>query len=415
MTCSEPILTIAIPTFNNFQQLGWCLNSLFLNVEFPYKITLIDNGCNGDVKRYIENISFGDLKVLEPNENLGWMRAINLAADTCSTPYFAMMNDDVVFIPGQKEFWRVLCHNLADDNVGAVGPCSNFIAGNQSLMQMDTPLVFNASFLIGMCMVTRLATFKEVGMLDPALPGGDDLDFSIRLSDAGYDLRVDRTAYLHHIGQQTGRRVHGEGWDSKWMQEVTINALIAKHGVRKWYECYKAGWNEIPAIMDKLEIDDEEKWYRTQIKELDGLEGLNIGCGNNRLEESHGVDVRRNGDVSGAGKQKGLEVDSDIVADATNLPLQNCTKDYIIAGHVLEHIVNPIATLREWRRVLKPGGKLMLTVPNHRQIDTMIIDHTHLHAFDVKSVWDTVTSAGFENVESAEDGFGTLRVTARVA
>ena len=323
-----------------------------------------------------------------------------------------MMNDDVVFIPGQGRFWRVLTQHLLDSSVGAVGPCSNFIAGTQSLMHLDTPLVFNTSLLIGMCLLTKLDVFKEVGMLDASLPGGDDLDFSIRLLDAGYDLRVDRTAYLHHLGQQTGRRVHGEEWDSKWMQEVTNNALIEKHGVKKWYECFLAQWCEIPHILEKVVVDGEDQWYEEQTKDLEGLDGLNLGCGDKKVAGTHSLDIRRNGNTFGAGGQKGKGVDANITADAGKLPLKTSSKDYIVASHVLEHILNPLAALKEWKRVLKPGGRLFLTTPNHHEVETMLIDYTHIHAFDSQSLWDIMDAAGFENVVAMESGFGVLRATA---
>ena len=40
--------------------------------------------------------------------------------------------------------------------------------------------------------------------------------------------------------------------------------------------------------------------------------------------------------------------------------------DFVVAAHVIEHTRNPIATLRTWLRVLKPGGLLYLVVPDKR-------------------------------------------------
>jgi SAM-dependent methyltransferase len=38
--------------------------------------------------------------------------------------------------------------------------------------------------------------------------------------------------------------------------------------------------------------------------------------------------------------------------------------DALLAAHVIEHLANPVAALREWRRVLRPGGRLLLVVPH---------------------------------------------------
>lgn len=38
--------------------------------------------------------------------------------------------------------------------------------------------------------------------------------------------------------------------------------------------------------------------------------------------------------------------------------------DFVLSSHVLEHIANPIKALKEWTRVLRPGGTLLLVVPH---------------------------------------------------
>ncbi len=38
--------------------------------------------------------------------------------------------------------------------------------------------------------------------------------------------------------------------------------------------------------------------------------------------------------------------------------------DFLLASHCLEHVANPIKTVKEWARVVKPGGFMVIIVPN---------------------------------------------------
>lgn len=49
--------------------------------------------------------------------------------------------------------------------------------------------------------------------------------------------------------------------------------------------------------------------------------------------------------------------------DATALSFADNSFDRVIAAHVLEHLYKPHEVLREWVRVLKPGGTLSLVLP----------------------------------------------------
>ncbi len=57
----------------------------------------------------------------------------------------------------------------------------------------------------------------------------------------------------------------------------------------------------------------------------------------------------------------------DIVSDASRLEgVEDGAFDFVIANHVLEHVTDPIGTLREWHRILKDGGVLFLGLPDKR-------------------------------------------------
>lgn len=54
---------------------------------------------------------------------------------------------------------------------------------------------------------------------------------------------------------------------------------------------------------------------------------------------------------------------TDLVADATSLPLKDESFDCVAAFEVMEHVEKPVNLIEEAYRVLAPGGVLLLSVP----------------------------------------------------
>lgn len=53
------------------------------------------------------------------------------------------------------------------------------------------------------------------------------------------------------------------------------------------------------------------------------------------------------------------------VASIQDIPVADATFDTVISCETIEHVVDPVRALEEIRRVLRPGGRLLLTTPNY--------------------------------------------------
>lgn len=53
----------------------------------------------------------------------------------------------------------------------------------------------------------------------------------------------------------------------------------------------------------------------------------------------------------------------DHVCDLTAIPVPDATYDLVLCTQVMEHLPEPLAVLREFHRILKPGGKAFLSAP----------------------------------------------------
>jgi SAM-dependent methyltransferase len=53
------------------------------------------------------------------------------------------------------------------------------------------------------------------------------------------------------------------------------------------------------------------------------------------------------------------------IREATSLTgIENQCYDFVLSAHCLEHIANPLKALKEWQRVVKRGGSLVLVLPD---------------------------------------------------
>lgn len=109
--------------------------------------------------------------------------------------------------------------------------------------------------------------------------------------------------------------------------------------------------------------------------------GLDIGCGPNKaFPHFIGVDNYADTRLFGIGMKPDIYVE-----DATNLDIfQNESMNFVFSSHTLEHIEDHQKALKEWWRVIKPEGYLVLYLPHkdlYPNIGTEGANPDHKHDF----------------------------------
>jgi 2-polyprenyl-3-methyl-5-hydroxy-6-metoxy-1,4-benzoquinol methylase len=133
------------------------------------------------------------------------------------------------------------------------------------------------------------------------------------------------------------------------MKEKVISLI---QGFLKKYPIIDLGQENPNSISRKIS--------QTLIEQCDGLVALDAGC--------------REGIQTNALKKKGYKVtsvDVEILFPKAKfvdlnkpLPFPDKSFDLIYCSEVIEHLINPDFSVKEFDRVLKPSGKMIITTPN---------------------------------------------------
>ena len=176
---------------------------------------------------------------------------------------------------------------------------------------------------------------------------------------------------------------------------------------------YERYWAERKDYLDDFAL----KWPKLKpyIPKKKGIAILDFGCGNGiilKTIKSINPEARLIGlDVSetallGA-KETLPEAEFHKITDGGQLPLQDKTADFIFSSEVLEHIYDVENAFSEIARILKPGGRLLLTTPYHGLLKNVLITlfsfnkhfnpvGPHIRFFTKKSLFSLLKKNGFE-------------------
>jgi SAM-dependent methyltransferase len=131
------------------------------------------------------------------------------------------------------------------------------------------------------------------------------------------------------------------------------------------------------------------EWLRTQA--VDGARVLDAGCGDRPYERL----------LSGATEIVGFDVPGNKHADLHGsidaIPVDDASFDVVLCLQVLEHVQDPAAAVRELRRVVRPGGRVLLSThgvyPFHPNPDDLWrwTDQGLEYLFLTNAQWSSVT------------------------
>lgn len=120
-------------------------------------------------------------------------------------------------------------------------------------------------------------------------------------------------------------------------------------------------------------LTNRERWLKSTLSKIPrGKKIIDAGAGELQYKKycKHLQYTSQDfGEYDGAGNSVGLQTQSwdnskiDILSDITKIPVDGSSFDAVMCIEVFEHIPDPIKALKEFRRILKKSGYLIITAP----------------------------------------------------
>jgi GT2 family glycosyltransferase len=312
--------SIIIPTYNKLDELlKPCLASIARYTDMSnVEVIVVANGCVDGTADYVRSLG-EPYRVIEVPEACGYTKATNLGIAEARGEYLVLLNNDTELLPQPVNSWldrmREPFSDPLDDKVGITGPLELFdeYAGEH--------------VLIFFCVMVRRALLDEIGVLDEAYSpgGGEDIDLCVRAKRAGWACRlVEPTQFTQGTNVSSFPIWHKDNRTFREIPEYTKH-IVKRNGLLN------------------------AKRYNQNLK-------LNLGAGGIHVPGFLSVDLN--------------DPRSHVDMDVTKLDFDDGTVSEIMASHLFEHI-SPFKVeemLRDWLRVLKPGGRLVMELPNIEEL-----------------------------------------------
>jgi len=184
MTIADtPRVSVIVPTYNGAATLLDAIESIRMQ-DVPLEIIVVDDGSTDDTPRILEAL---DDVVAIRQDNGGPAAARNNGIVFARAPLIAFLDDDDVWLPGRLEHHLQLANEHPDAAV---------ILGYTAFESLDpasatwTPVAEPRLLYHLGASLCRRETFDGIGMLDPALHSSEDVDWFLRVRDAGLEIFV---------------------------------------------------------------------------------------------------------------------------------------------------------------------------------------------------------------------------------
>ena len=140
ITSDAPLVSIVIPVHNKFHLTLQCLRALQLNTDStPFEVIVINDASSDWTKSALANMR--GVRVIDIQENLGYLRATNLGISASRGKFVALLNNDTIPISGWLD--RLVAELEKDSKIGIAG--AKLLYPNMQVQEMGSQIFCDGS------------------------------------------------------------------------------------------------------------------------------------------------------------------------------------------------------------------------------------------------------------------------------
>jgi GT2 family glycosyltransferase len=201
MIMREAQCDIIIPVWNKPDLTRSCLDSIYAHTHTQFSLILIDNGSVPEMRDFLRDFSAcrQNIRLIENDANLGWIKAVNQGMRLSSAPYVLIMNNDTLVM---TDDWLTKLIAVAESyqDIGLVNP--NFEEKKETYTKAD---FVEIDFCRGYCALIKRNVIERIGLFDESYGLGyyDDDDYSVRAINAGFMCVRANNVFVEHLRDST--------------------------------------------------------------------------------------------------------------------------------------------------------------------------------------------------------------------
>lgn len=218
-------LSIITINYNGLADTCALIDSIPLNDD-SLEVIVIDNASKADEATTIQQ-RYPQVKVIKSDKNLGFAGGNNLGIKAAHGKYLFFLNNDTLLRPQTSDFRHLISRLGADEKIGAVCPKIRFTWGNNPIQfagytplspitmrnrsigfgeedkgQYDT--AHPTSYAHGAAMMVKREVIEKAGLMPECyFLYYEELDWSMMIRRAGYEIWYEPTCTVYHKESQT--------------------------------------------------------------------------------------------------------------------------------------------------------------------------------------------------------------------